>query len=70
MDECTCPHIIVGHEVWPTTAWSDTCPRHGVGSEYFRTLAVMPFGFRDERNTTREEWLAFVAGGGLSDDDD
>lgn len=40
-------------------SWSELCPTHGVGTEYFQTLKVMPFGFTAERHTTREEWLAF-----------
>jgi hypothetical protein len=62
--ECTCPHVVVDHEVYPATAWSDRCPVHGVGTDYFRALKHLPFGFAEERDTTREEWLEFVAQGG------
>jgi hypothetical protein len=57
---CTCPHIRVGHEVWPTTAWSDQCGVHGVGTLYFRSLKKLPYGFAAERYTSREEWLEFL----------
>jgi hypothetical protein len=62
MAECRCPHIRVGNEIWPQRSWDDACPLHGVGTEYFRSLPVMPYGYRDERTTTREEWLAFLDG--------
>jgi hypothetical protein len=54
---CTCPHIMVDHVPYPPKSWSDTCPEHGVGSEYFQGLDNMPYGYASERHTTREEWL-------------
>jgi hypothetical protein len=68
--DCRCPPVNVGRETWwGTRAWSDSCPEHGVGTGYFRALPVLPFGYATERDTTREEWLAFLAGGGLSDEE-
>ncbi len=57
---CTCGHIVIGLEVTALRSWSELCPEHGVGTQYFRELPVMPFGYADERHTTREEWLAFL----------
>jgi len=57
---CTCPHIRAGNQTFKERAWNDACPEHGVGTEYFQALPVMPYGYRDERTTTREEWLAFL----------
>lgn len=70
LDECACPHVIAGHEVFETRAWSDVCPVHGVGTGYFRSLKVLPFGYAHERDTSREEWLTFLASGdGVEADD-
>lgn len=69
-DDCHCPPVNVGNERWwHQRAWSDICPEHGVGTDYFRKLGKMPFGFADERDTTREEWLAFKAGWEENDDE-
>jgi hypothetical protein len=64
---CTCGHIRVGQETWPQTVWSDSCPRHGVGTVSFQGLKQMPFGYATERWATREDWLAFLASGGMDD---
>lgn len=56
---CTCPHVMIGSTVYPATSWSDMCEAHGVGTDFFRALKVKPFGYADERETTREEWLAW-----------
>lgn len=55
--ECTCPHLMLGFTALPSTSWSDMCPAHGVGTDFFRGLKVKPFGYADEQATTREEWL-------------
>ena len=57
---CTCGHVNVGLDTTNLRSWSDRCDEHGVGTEYFRNLPVMPFGYAEERGTTREEWLAFL----------
>jgi hypothetical protein len=31
-----------------------------VGTEYFQKLEKLPFGYADERNTTREEYFAIL----------
>lgn len=54
---CTCGHVIVRLNTTNIRSWSDRCEEHGVGTEYFRNLKVLPFGYADERETTREEWL-------------
>jgi hypothetical protein len=56
--ECTCPFVRAGDYVSTTRCWDDMCAVHGVGTEYFRGLASMPYGYRDERGTSREEWEA------------
>ena len=58
---CSCPHIRAGNLVFKATAWNDACPEHGVGTPYFQALPSLPYGYGDERATTREEWLAFLA---------
>ena len=46
-----------GNYVSGSRAWDDMCPVHGVGTEWFRSLRTLPYGFGGERETTREEWL-------------
>jgi hypothetical protein len=41
-----------------------------VGTEYFQSMKTMPYGYKDERNATREEWLRFLDDGGMSDEED
>lgn len=61
-DDCRCPPVNVGRERWwHQRAWSDACPLHGVGTGYFRGLENMPYGYAGERDTTRQEWLDFLA---------
>lgn len=67
---CTCPHVMLDRELFPSTAWSDSCPVHGVGTEYFRALKTLPYGFGEERDTSREEWLAFLSQPPEDDDTD
>lgn len=57
---CTCGHVIVRLNTTNIRSWSDRCEEHGVGTEYFRNLKVLPFGYADERETTREEWLRWL----------
>lgn len=67
MAECTCPHVMLGSERTSSRAWSDRCPEHGVGTQYFQQLKSMPYGYADERYTTREDWMLFVDRGGMDD---
>jgi hypothetical protein len=69
-DECTCPHLLLDRVVLEQRAWSDECPVHGVGTDYFRSQATLPYGYAEERDTTREEWLAFLADPGWEERDD
>jgi hypothetical protein len=48
---------MVGMEKTSTRSWDPDCPEHGVGTGYFQSLPVLPFGYRNERETTREEWI-------------
>jgi len=57
---CTCGHVRIGMEQAGLRSWSDRCGEHGVGTPYFQALAVMPYGYANERDTTREEWLEFL----------
>lgn len=59
MGECTCPFVRAGDYVSGTRCWDDMCVVHGVGTEYFAGLAVLPYGYRDERGTSRGEWEEF-----------
>ncbi len=68
--ECRCPHLRLDDKVLEQRAWSDRCPRHGVGTENFRSRVLLPFGYATERDTTREEWLAFLANTGWEELDD
>lgn len=56
-EPCSCPFVKVGRLTTSTRAWNEFCVAHGVGSEYFRTLKELPFGYAHERETSREEWL-------------
>lgn len=69
---CTCPDVAPlevalpslknpdgTREVYYGKSWSDICPEHGVGTEYFQKLDSLPYGYYDERYTTREEWIEF-----------
>jgi hypothetical protein len=57
---CTCSHIMLGLERTNCLSWSERCEEHGVGTQYFRDLKTLPFGYADERETTREEWLKWL----------
>jgi hypothetical protein len=57
---CTCPHIRVGSEVTESRTWGETCPEHGVGTEYFRALNPKPFGYAELADWTREQWLEWL----------
>lgn len=63
--QCTCPHIRLGSEETDSRNWSDACPLHGVGTDFFRSLPTAPFGYASERETTREQWLEYLASEGL-----
>jgi hypothetical protein len=67
---CTCGHVWFGTYKTESRDWSDACPEHGVGTEYFQGMKQMPFGYAEERNTSREDWLRFLAAGRLSDAED
>jgi hypothetical protein len=56
MAECTCPRVRVGREFGPK-GLSEWCAVHGVGSEHWRTLPVMPYGFSGTRDMLRAEFL-------------
>jgi hypothetical protein len=61
-DGCTCPGVTAGSYRTGSRSWSDRCPVHGVGTEYFQQLENLPFGWMDDaRAITREEYLAFLA---------
>lgn len=62
-DDCRCGTVRAGNQEFGKN-WSDACPEHGVGTEFFRALPSMPYGYADERDTTREDWLEFLAGNG------
>ena len=59
---CTCGHVMVGTERTDLRSWSERCEEHGVGTQYFRDLKALPFGYDGERDTTREEWLKYLDG--------
>jgi hypothetical protein len=59
--ECECKPVYAGFENTGSVNWSDGCPEHGVGTDYFRNLPSLPFGYSRERNTSREEWMKFLA---------
>jgi hypothetical protein len=61
MDSCECPGVRVGGRPTGTTNWSDRCPEHGVGTDWFKALKLKPFGYADEAGTTRKEWLEYLA---------
>jgi hypothetical protein len=56
-DGCTCPEVMLDRRATGNYAWHELCEVHGIGTEYFRTLEKLPYGYAQERNTTREEWL-------------
>ena len=67
-DECRCPPVNVGFErFWGSRVWNDACPEHGVGTDYFRNLTDIPYGYAGERETSREDWLNRCAGGATAD---
>jgi hypothetical protein len=63
--DCTCPQVKAGSYVSSSRAWEASCPVHGVGTVYFRSLGTPPFGYRDCQDMTRDEYL-----GWLTDPDD
>lgn len=63
MSNCTCPEVKVGGHPTGSRNWADSCPEHGVGTEYFRSLEPKPFGYAGEARTTREQWLKFLGEG-------
>lgn len=56
-EDCTCGYIMLGSERTKNRNWSDMCAVHGVGTDYFRALKRKPFGYANEADTTREEYL-------------
>lgn len=68
--DCICGRILVHGEPVDMKMLNPDCPVHGVGSAHWQALPQMPFGFHEERYTTREEWMAIRAQGDDNGDDD
>lgn len=56
-DDCTCPYVVVGLHRTNSRCLSELCVVHGIGSEHWRGLPQMPYGYADSRSMTREEYL-------------
>jgi hypothetical protein len=57
---CKCDTFVnIGLDSYPTKLWNDECDIHGVGTEYFKSMKIKPFGYAGEKNTTRESWLQY-----------
>jgi hypothetical protein len=50
---------MLGMETLENRSWHENCPEHGVGTEYFKGLGIMPFGYKNERKTSRESWIRY-----------
>lgn len=59
--ECECRKVMVGWHATASREWDPLCPLHGVGTEYFRAMRELPYGFQGERRTSRAAYLKFVA---------
>lgn len=60
MSSCECPEVKVGGQPAGSRNWSDSCPEHGVGTDWFQALDPKPFGYAAEADTTRAEWLDYL----------
>lgn len=60
MSSCECPEVRVGWQLTGSRNWSDSCPEHGVGTDWFQAMEPKPFGYADEALTSRPEWLDYL----------
>jgi hypothetical protein len=58
--ECTCPYIMIGSTRSDARNWSETCPEHGVGTEYARAHPP-PYGYADVWDWSRDRFLEWLA---------